>query len=55
VGSTCVFVLFGLFYCRCPSAGDAVAVFYTPFPLMGCYHLDREGLACVAFLVFLLK
>jgi len=34
---------------------DAVAVFYAPFPLMGCCHLDREGLACVALLVFRLK
>jgi len=55
VGSTYVFVLLGLFYCRCPSSGDAVAVLYTPCPLMGCCHLDREGLACVALLVFLLK
>jgi len=54
-GSTCVLVLFGLFYCRCPSAGDAVAVLYTPCPLMGCCHLDRMGLACVALLVVLLK
>jgi len=46
---------FGLFYCRCPSAVDAVAVLYTPCPLMCCCHLDREGLACVALLVFLLK
>jgi len=32
-----------------------VAVLCTPCPLMGCCHLDREGLACVALLVFLLK
>jgi len=54
-GPTCVFVLLGLFHCRCLSAGDAVAVLYTPFSLMGRCHLEREGLACVALLVFLLK
>jgi len=42
-------------FCRCPSAGDAVAVFHTPCPLMGCCRLDREGLACVALVVVLLK
>jgi len=43
------------FYFWCPSVGDAVAVFHTPCPLMGCCRLDREGLAYVALLAVLLK
>jgi len=36
---TCVLGLCGLFYCRCPSAGDSVAVLYTLCPLRGCCHI----------------